>query len=105
MLGYFGYGYMIGALFGGALADRKGPKFVWILAGLAWSVFEIATAFAGEIGLALFGSSALAGFAVFRILFGLAEGPTFSTINRTMANWAAPKERGFAVARNHPVQS
>jgi len=98
VLGYFGYGYMVGALFGGALADRKGPKFVWILAGLAWSVFEIATAYAGEIGLALFGGSALAGFAVFRILFGLAEGPTFSTINRTMANWAAPKERGFAVA-------
>ncbi|MGG1558083.1 MFS transporter [Geobacillus thermoleovorans] len=98
VLGYFGYGYMIGALFGGALADRKGPKFVWILAGLAWSVFEIGTAYAGEIGLALFGGSALAGFAMFRVLFGLAEGPTFSTINRTNANWAAPKERGFVVA-------
>lgn len=98
VLGYFGYGYMIGALFGGVLADRKGPKFVWILAGLGWSVFEIGTAFAGEIGLALFGGSALAGFAVFRVLFGLAEGPTFSTINRTNANWAAPKERGFVAA-------
>ncbi|WP_078409027.1 MFS transporter [Priestia abyssalis] len=98
VLGYFGYGYMFGALFGGALADRKGPKYVWILAGLIWSVFEIATAFAGEIGMLLFGGSALAGFAVFRILFGLAEGPTYSTVNRTNANWAAPKERGFAVA-------
>jgi sugar phosphate permease len=98
VLGYFGYGYMIGALFGGALADRKGPKFVWILAGLGWSVFEIGTAYAGEIGMALFGGSALAGFAVFRVLFGLAEGPTFSTINRTNANWAAPKERGFVAA-------
>jgi sugar phosphate permease len=98
VLGYFGYGYMVGALFGGALADRKGPKFVWILVGLAWSIFEIGTAFAGEIGMALFGGSALAGFAVFRVLFGLAEGPTFSTINRTNANWAAPKERGFVVA-------
>ncbi|MEK3646428.1 MFS transporter [Aeribacillus sp. FSL M8-0235] len=98
VLGYFGYGYMIGALFGGVLADRKGPKFVWILAGLGWSVFEIGTAYAGEIGLTLFGGSALAGFAVFRVLFGLAEGPTFSTINRTNANWAAPKERGFVAA-------
>ncbi|GAB7386452.1 MFS transporter [Bacillaceae bacterium] len=98
VLGYFGYGYMFGALIGGALADWKGPKFVWILAGLLWSVFEIGTAFAGQIGMALFGGSALAGFALFRVLFGLAEGPTFATINRTNANWAAPKERGFAVA-------
>ncbi|WP_027415864.1 MFS transporter [Aneurinibacillus terranovensis] len=98
VLGYFGYGYMFGALFGGALSDRKGPKFVWLLAGTAWSIFEIGTAFAGNIGLALFGGSALAGFALFRILFGLSEGPIFSTINRTMANWAAPKEKGFAAS-------
>ncbi|MFM1654832.1 MFS transporter [Brevibacillus sp. B_LB10_24] len=98
ILGYFGYGYMFGALFGGFLADKKGPKYVWILAGTAWSVAEIATAFAGQIGIAVFGGSAIAGFAVFRVLFGLAEGPTFSTINRTMANWASPKERGFAAA-------
>lgn len=98
ILGYFGYGYMFGALFGGILADRRGPKYVWLLAGTAWSIFEIGTAYAGDIGMVLFGGSALAGFAVFRVLFGLAEGPTFSTINRTMANWAAPKEKGFATA-------
>ncbi|ALS24665.1 hexuronate transporter [Paenibacillus naphthalenovorans] len=98
ILGYFGYGYMIGALFGGMLADKKGPKFVWIAAGLAWSVFEIGTAYAGYIGMTLLGGSAIAGFALFRVLFGLSEGPLFSTINRTMANWAAPKERGFAAS-------
>ncbi|MEN1967927.1 MFS transporter [Lentibacillus sp. N15] len=98
ILGYFGYGYMFGALFGGALADRKGPRFVWIFVGIAWSIFEIGMAFAGEIGIALFGGSALAGFGMMRILFGFAEGPTFSTINRTNANWAAPKERGFVAS-------
>ncbi|WCK56785.1 MFS transporter [Aneurinibacillus sp. Ricciae_BoGa-3] len=98
VLGYFGYGYMIGAFLGGLLADRKGPKFVWMLTGTAWSVFEIATAWAGDIGMALLGGSALVGFAIFRILFGAAEGPVFSTINRTMANWASQKERGFASA-------
>ena len=46
VLGYFGYGYMVGALFGGMLADRYGPRKVWIVAGVAWSVFEIATAWA-----------------------------------------------------------
>ncbi|UOF92527.1 MFS transporter [Fodinisporobacter ferrooxydans] len=98
VLGYFGYGYMFGALFGGVLADKKGPKFVWILFGTLWSIFEAGTAFAGDIGMAMFGGSAIAGFAIFRILFGFAEGPAFSTINRTMANWAAPKERGFVAS-------
>ena len=30
MLGYFGYGYMFGALSGGMLADRFGPRCIWI---------------------------------------------------------------------------
>lgn len=98
VLGYFGYGYMAGALVGGTLADRKGPRWVWTVAVLAWSVFETAMIFAGNLGVALFGGSALAGFAVIRILFGAAEGPTFSTINRTMANWATVRERGFAAS-------
>jgi sugar phosphate permease len=98
VLGYFGYGYLFGSVIGGALADRKGPRWVWLVAGTAWSLFEIATAFAGDIGIAIFGGTALVGFGVFRVLFGLAEGPTFSTINKTMANWAAPKERGFAAS-------
>lgn len=98
VLGYFGFGYLFGSLIGGFMADSKGPKFVWIFVGIGWSVFVIATAFAGEIGMVLFGGSALAGFAVIRILFGFAEGPTFSTINKTNANWATPKERGFAVS-------
>ncbi|WP_153733280.1 MFS transporter [Sporosarcina obsidiansis] len=98
VLGYFGFGYLFGSLLGGMLADKKGPKFVWMIIGIGWSVFVIATAFAGDIGLALFGGSALTGFAIIRILFGFAEGPTFSTINKTNANWATPKERGFAVS-------
>ncbi|MFD8497558.1 MFS transporter [Amycolatopsis sp. NPDC059657] len=96
VLGFFGYGYMFGALLGGWLADRLGPRRVWLWAGAAWSILEIASAFAGELGLFL--GSALAGFAVVRILFGFSEGPAYSTINRTMADWAAPRERGFAVS-------
>ena len=30
VLGYFGYGYMFGALSGGMLADRFGPRCIWI---------------------------------------------------------------------------
>lgn len=97
VLGYFGYGYMVGALFGGMLADRFGPRKVWIVAGVTWSIFEIATAWAGDFGLAFLGGSALAGFATIRILFGAAEGQAYSIINKTIANWATPRERGFVV--------
>ncbi|WP_035453565.1 MFS transporter [Alicyclobacillus herbarius] len=95
VLSYFGYGYMVGSIVGGFLADRLGPKWVWLTAGSLWSIFEICMAFAGNIGMAVFGGSALAGFAVFRILFGVSEGPLFSTMNKTVANWASPKEKGF----------
>lgn len=98
VLGYFGYGYMFGALFGGALADRLGAKKVWVIAGIAWSAFAIAMIWAGDIGIAVFGGSALTGFATIRVLFGFAEGPAYSIINKTMSAWASPSERGFAVS-------
>ena len=95
VLGFFGYGYIFGGFFGGLLADKKGPKFIWILAAVTWSIFAMFMGLAGEVGIMFFGGSALVGFAVFRILFGLAEGPVFASLNRTAANWAAPKERGI----------
>lgn len=98
VLGFFGYGYMFGALLGGVLSDRFGPKKVWLFAGVFWSIFEILTAWAGDIGMMFFGGSVLAGFGVMRILFGFAEGPAYSVINKTISNWAAPKERGFVVS-------
>jgi ACS family hexuronate transporter-like MFS transporter len=98
VLGCFGYGYMFGALIGGALADRVGARRVWIWAGIAWSLFAIAMVWAGDLGMALFGGSALTGFAIVRIFFGFSEGPAYSIINKTMSTWAAPKERGFAVS-------
>ena len=95
VLGYFGYGYMFGAVLGGTLSDRLGPRKVWIYAGTVWSLFEIATAYAGEFGIAMFGGSAIMGFAVMRVLFGFAEGPAFSTINKSVSIWAAPRERAL----------
>lgn len=95
VLGFFGYGYIFGGLFGGILADKKGPKFVWIISATFWSLFELSMGYAGDIGLAAFGGSALIGFAVFRILFGLSEGPSFAVLSRSVANWAAPKEKAI----------
>ena len=68
------------------------------MAGTAWSLVEIAMAFAGELGMAIFGGSAIAGFGLLRVLFGISEGPIFSTISKTNANWAAPRERGLLSA-------
>jgi ACS family hexuronate transporter-like MFS transporter len=98
VLGFFGYGYIFGALCGGILSDRFGPRRVWFVAGAAWAVFEIATAFAGDIGIVLLGGSAMAGFATIRVMFGFAEGPAYSAINKSVANWATPKERGFVIS-------
>jgi MFS family permease len=75
VLGFFGYGYIFGGFFGGLLADKKGPKFTWILAVILWSVSAMMLGIAGNIGIALFGGSALIGFAVFRVIFGFFEGP------------------------------
>jgi MFS transporter, ACS family, hexuronate transporter len=41
------------------------------------------------------GGSAITGFATIRVLFGFAEGPAFSTINKSVSNWAAPRERAL----------
>jgi ACS family hexuronate transporter-like MFS transporter len=98
VLGFFGYGYMFGALLGGALSDLWGTRRVWAIAGFAWAFFEGASAFAGDLGLMLFGGSALAGFGVIRVIFGFFEGPAYSLINKTMSAWAAPQERGTSVS-------
>ncbi len=98
VLGYFGYGYMFGALLGGALSDVWGTWRVWAIAGFAWSFFEGASAFAGDLGLMVFGGSALAGFAVIRVVFGFFEGPAYSVINKTMSAWSAPRDRGTSVS-------
>jgi MFS transporter, ACS family, hexuronate transporter len=98
VLGFFGYGYMFGALLGGALADAWGTRRVWAIAGFAWSFFEGASAFAGDLGLVVFGGSALAGFAVIRVVFGFFEGPAYSLINKTTSAWAAPLDRGTSVS-------
>lgn len=97
VLGYFGFGYLIGALIGGGLADRFGTKRVWLFFGLAWSVIEILTAWAGNIGTFFFGS-ALMGFAMFRVLFGIAEGPAYPLLNKSISNWSPKSERSFSLS-------
>src|SRR5436305_9028761 len=55
VLGFFGYGYIFGGFFGGLLADKKGPKFLWIAAATTWSICAVMLGVAGDIGIAVFG--------------------------------------------------
>jgi len=98
LLGYFGYGYLFGAFLGGWSADKFGTKKVWCIAGGAWSLLVVATAYGGDLGIAVLGGSASLGFAVVRVLFGLAEGPAYSLINKSTSMWATPTERGFVLS-------
>ena len=50
-----------------------------------------------RLGLALFGGSAIMGFAALRVMFGFAEGPAYALMNKAIAHWAPDNERGMAL--------
>jgi ACS family hexuronate transporter-like MFS transporter len=83
----FFLGYSLFAFVGGHLADRYGPKRVFVWAALSWSILSALT-------------GAVAGFAqllVVRTLFGFSEGPMNSTANKTISNWFPRKETSRTV--------
>lgn len=83
----FFVGYAIFNFVGGYLSDRVGVKRVYGVAMFGWSIFSGLTAI-------------VTGFwqlMVFRILFGLGEGPMGSVSNKTVRNWFPRKEAGFMV--------
>ena len=78
----FFFGYALFAFVGGQLADKYGPRAIYIWSATAWSVL---------CGL----TGAVTGFAslfIVRALFGFAEGPMNSTTNRTITNWFPREE-------------
>lgn len=97
----YGYGYTAGALVGGILTDLKGTKWTWIWTTVLWGVFVGITGWAGQMGAAILGGSVLAGFYTVRIIFGLAEGPVWAVMNRTVFEWIPLKERGIMTAWTH----
>ncbi|MCB8878035.1 MFS transporter [Acidisoma silvae] len=83
----FFIGYASFNFVGGFMADRFGPKRVYGVAMAVWSVF---------CGL----TSVAAGFwqlLLFRIIFGLGEGPMGSVTNKTVRNWFPRQEAGLTV--------
>lgn len=88
ILSAFSIGYILLSSVGGWLVDRFGSRIVWPLSAIAWSVFL------GLLGLA----SGIWGFFVLRLLLGIAEGPHFPAISRTVHNWLPPADRAKALS-------
>ncbi|MEN9391400.1 MAG: hypothetical protein RL017_698 [Pseudomonadota bacterium] len=88
LLSCFGVGYIVTNVVGGYIADRIGPKLVWGGAAILWSIATIMFGFAmGFMSLI-----------VLRILLGLAEGPVFPSLSRTISDWLPFKEKAQALS-------
>lgn len=85
VLSGFFYGYAVGQLPGGLLAERFGGKLVFGLGTLLTALLTIVSPFAAWAGGGWF-------FAV-RLLEGLTEGVTFPAIQYMISKWAPPAER------------
>jgi MFS transporter, ACS family, hexuronate transporter len=83
----FFVGYSVFCFVGGWAADRWGPKRVFAVAMLWWSLFCGATAFA----------TGFFSILILRVLFGFGEGPMGSTTNKTISNWFPREEAGTMV--------
>lgn len=71
---------------GGYLSDIYGPRKTLAVAMIFWSLFAGAPALAWSFG----------SFIVFRILFGIGEGPQGSVSNKMVNNWFPATERAKA---------
>jgi ACS family hexuronate transporter-like MFS transporter len=88
ILSAFGMGYMLLTALGGWLVDRFGPRAMWPLAAVTWSLCV------GFLGLAV----GFWSFIAIRFLLGITEGPHFPAMSRSISNWLPPKERARALS-------
>jgi sugar phosphate permease len=87
----FLWAYAIGQIPLGSLADRLGPRLVFLIIVPFWSVMTAMTAIAGG----------LASLVVIRFVFGLAEAGAFPTATRAMQLWFPKAERGIVHGVTH----
>ena len=83
----FFVGYSVFCFVGGWAADRWGPKLVFGVAMVWWSLFCGATALV----------TGFVSLLIVRVLFGFGEGPMGSTTNKTISNWFLREEAGTIV--------
>ena len=82
VLGAFGIGYAITVFFGGIWADHYGAHRTLAAACLVWSLAIGMTGLAAGFGMLV----------AARVGLGLAEGPNFPALNRTVADWLSSRE-------------
>jgi ACS family hexuronate transporter-like MFS transporter len=84
----FFFGYAPFCFVGGWASDRIGPKWVLILAMIVWSVFCGLTAAATGVATLL----------LYRVIFGMGEGPFSSAANKMVSQWFPRGEQASAVS-------
>lgn len=87
ILSSFAVGYIFLTVLGGWLVDHWGPRIVWPIAAILWSLCV------GLLGIA----TGFWGFIWLRFLLGVTEGPHFPAITRSVSNWLSPNERARAL--------
>ncbi len=95
VLGAFMFGYAVGLIPGGWLADRWGPRPLLAAATFLWGIFTLAIGLVGAEGLLGF-EGAWTALVVARFLLGLCEACAFPAFARTVANWMFRHERARA---------
>ncbi|MGH8373362.1 MAG: MFS transporter [Gammaproteobacteria bacterium] len=90
ILAAFSIGYMLTTFFGGIIADRHGARVTLFWAALVWSLAIGLTGLA--VGFVMLASA--------RVLLGLAEGPNFPAMNRSVADWLSSRERAVALSNS-----
>jgi MFS family permease len=94
-LGYafsaYGYPYAFIQLIGGWLADGLGPRLVFTIFGLIFSLATVLTGFIGGLGSLL----------AVRALLGVGEGPSLAVATRVITNWIEPHRWSFAQGIAH----
>ena len=91
-LGYifsaFGWTYALLQIPGGIMADRLGPRIIYTITLILWSLVTVAQGFAKSFAV-LFG---------LRMAIGVFEAPSYPTNNRIVTSWFPDKERASAIA-------
>lgn len=88
ILGAFGVGYLLTTFLGGLCADKFGAKWTLTVGIIFWGLASMLTGLAHGF------------FIVFiaRVLLGLAEGPSFPSLNRAVSDWLPETERNKALS-------
>jgi MFS transporter, ACS family, glucarate transporter len=100
ILSAFLFGYTLGLIPSGWLADRLGPYKTLKIAGISWAIL---TALVAAINTKFTGKFLNAGVTLFilRFLLGMAEACAFPTFACALANWMRRSERAMASGLIH----